>query len=102
MLDDLILLYGELYNYFIICVYVLVAHSCLTVCDPLDCNPPGSSVHGISQASILDTGGGCHFLLQGIFPIQGWNSGLLHCRQILYHLSHQESLPQGNNNEINK
>ena len=40
MLDDLILLYGELYNYFIICVYVLVAHSCLTDCDPLDCNPP--------------------------------------------------------------
>ena len=34
---------------------------------------------------------GCHALLQGIFPTQGSNSGLLHCRQILYHLSHQES-----------
>ena len=34
---------------------------------------------------------GCHFLLQGIFPTQGWNPGLLHCRQILYHLSHQVS-----------
>ena len=34
---------------------------------------------------------GCHFLLQGIFPTQGSNSGLLHCRQILYRLSHQGS-----------
>ena len=31
---------------------------------------------------------GCHFLLQGIFPTQGSNSGLPHCRQILYHVSH--------------
>ena len=35
------------------------------------------------------TGVGCHFLLQGIFPNQGSNSGLPHCRQILYSLSHQ-------------
>ena len=34
---------------------------------------------------------GCHFLLQGIFPTQGSNPGLLHCRQMLYHLSHQGS-----------
>ena len=33
----------------------------------------------------------CHALLQGIFLSQGWNPGLLHCRQILYHLSHQGS-----------
>ena len=32
---------------------------------------------------------GCHFLLQGIFPTQGSNPGLPHCRQTLYHLSHQ-------------
>ena len=32
---------------------------------------------------------GCHCLLQGIFPTQGWNPGLLHCRQMLYPLSHQ-------------
>ena len=32
---------------------------------------------------------GCHALLQGIFPIQGSNPGLLHCRWILYCLSHQ-------------
>ena len=34
------------------------------------------------------TGVGCHALLQGIFPTQGLNLGLLHCEQILYHLSH--------------
>ena len=37
------------------------------------------------------TGVGCHFLLQGIFPTQGLNPGLLHCSQMLYCLSHQES-----------
>ena len=44
-------------------------------CDPMDCSPPGSSVHGILQAR---TGMGCHFLLQGIFPTQESNLGLLH------------------------
>ena len=39
------------------------------------------------------TGVGCHFLLQGIFPTQGSNLGLPHCRQTLYHLSHQGSPP---------
>ena len=34
---------------------------------------------------------GCHFLFQGIFPTQGLNPGLLHCRQMLYRLSHQGS-----------
>ena len=36
-----------------------------------------------------NTGGGCHFLLQGIFPTRGWNLGLLHCRHFLYRLSHR-------------
>ena len=36
-----------------------------------------------------NTGVGCHSFLQGIFPTQGSNLGLLHCRQILYLLSHQ-------------
>ena len=31
-----------------------VAQSCLTLCDPMDCSPPGSSVHGILQARILE------------------------------------------------
>ena len=35
---------------------------------------------------------GSHFCLQGVFPTQGWNPGLLHCRQILYRLNHQGSL----------
>ena len=33
---------------------VLVAQLCLTLCDPMDCSPPGSSVHGIFQASVLE------------------------------------------------
>ena len=37
------------------------------------------------------TGVGCHFLLQRIFPTLGLNLGLPHCRQMLYHLSHQGS-----------
>ena len=53
----------------------------------MDCSPPGSPVHGILQARILEWVG-CS-LLQGIFPAQGSNLGLLNCRQILYHLSHQ-------------
>ena len=35
-------------------VKVAVAHLCLTLCDPMDCSPPGSSVHGISQARIQE------------------------------------------------
>ena len=38
-----------------------------------------------------NTGVVCHFLLQGIFATQGSNPGLSHCRQMLYHLSHQGS-----------
>ena len=69
---------------------VLVTQSCLILCDPMDCDLSESSVHGILQAR--NTGVGCHSLLQGIFPTQGLNLGLLHCRQILYHLSHQRNL----------
>ena len=45
---------------------------------------------GILQASKLQVG--CHALLQGIFPTQGSNPGLSHCRWILYYLSHQGSM----------
>ena len=48
--------------------------SCLTLCDPIDCSPPGSSVLGDSPGK--STGVGCHALLQGIFPIQGLNPRL--------------------------
>ena len=68
---------------------VLVANSCPTFCDSMDCNPPGSSVHGISPGK--NTGVGSHSFLQGIFLTQGSNLGPLHCRKILYHLSPQGS-----------
>ena len=64
-----------------------VTQLCLTLCDPMDCSPPASSVHGILQARILEWD--CHFLLQGIFPTQELNPGLLHCRQNLYRLSYK-------------
>ena len=63
--------------------------SCPTLCDPMDCSLPGSAVHKILQARILEVGS-CS-LLQGIFPTQGLNPGLTHHRQILYHVSHQGS-----------
>ena len=56
----------------------LVAQSCPTLCDSMDCSPPGSSIHGDSPGK--NTGVGCHVLLQGIFPTQGSNPSLLHCR----------------------
>ena len=68
-------------------VLCLVAQSCPTLCNPTDCCPLGSSVHGDSPGK--NTRVGCHALLQRIFPTQGWNPGIPHCRQILYHLSHQ-------------
>ena len=74
-----------------ITVSCLVAQSCLTLCDPTDCSPPGYSVHGDSPGN--NTGVGCHALLQGISPNQGSNPGLPHCKQILYCLSHQGSCP---------
>ena len=74
-----------------------VAQPCPTLCDPVNCSPPGSYVHGDSPGK--NTGVGCHALLQRIFPTQGSNLGLPHCRQILYFtlfyfyfiLSHQGS-----------
>ena len=67
-----------------ICIHILfslclVAQLCPTLCDPM----------GILQARILEWVA-CA-LLQGIFPTQGSNPGLLQWRQILYHLSHQGS-----------
>ena len=62
-----------------------VTQLCPTLCDPMGyilCpwDFPGNSL-----------GVDCHFLLQGIFPTQGTNLGLPHCRQMLYCLSHQGS-----------
>ena len=55
----------------------------------MDCSPTVSSVHEDSPGK--NTGVGCHALLQGIFPTQGSNLGLPHCRQIVYCLSHEGS-----------
>ena len=76
--NDLVLCFS---SWVVLC---LVAQSCPTLCDLMDCSPPGSSVHGDSPGKY--TGVGCHPLLQGIFPTQESNPGLLHCRRMLYHL----------------
>ena len=55
----------------------------------MDYNPPGSPVHGNSPGKNI--GVGCHALLQGNLPnpgVEPRSSGFLHCRWILYHLSH--------------
>ena len=72
------------YHYFCVCMLSHFSH--IRLCDPMDCNPPGFSVHGNSPGK--NTGVGCHALLQGIFPTKGSNWGLLHCRQILHQLSY--------------
>ena len=73
-------------------VLVLVTQSFPTLCEPMNYSPPGSSVHEIFPGK--DTGVGCHFLLQGIFPTQGLNPGLLCCRQILLPTGLQGKPPQ--------
>ena len=57
--------------------------SCPTLCNPMDCSPPGFSVHEDSPGK--NTGVGCHALLQGIFPTQELNQGPLP-----YQLSYQK------------
>ena len=49
-----------------VCVHAKSLQLCPTLCNPMDCSPPGSSVHGDSLSK--NTGVGCHALLQGIFP----------------------------------
>ena len=71
-------------------VTVLVTRLCPTLCDPTDykitrllCpwDSPGKNI-----------GVDCHSLLQRIFLTQGWNPGVLYCRQIFSHLSYREDL----------
>ena len=78
----------DLVNIMRVCAKLL--QSCLTLCDPMDSSPPGSSARGILQARILQGMVCCHALLQGIFLMQEWNLRLLH-------LLHQQtgSLPLG-------
>ena len=55
------------------------SHSVMSLCNPMDCSPPGSSVHGIFPGK--NTGVSCHFLLLRIFPTQGLK---LHLLSLLY------------------
>ena len=86
---------GIIQNHFITCLFIKANYSarmcakliqlCLTLCNPMDCSPPGSSVHGDSPDKNI--GVGCHALFQGIFLTQGLNLcllWLLHYRRILY------------------
>ena len=71
-------------------VKVIVAQSCPTLCNPMDCSPPGFSVHGDSSGR--NTGVGCHTLLQGIF--QPRNQTPVSCiagRSLMSEQSKQES-----------
>ena len=68
-------------------MFFFYAQLCLTLCDLMD-----YTVHGILQARIL--GWVAFPFSKGIFPIQGSNPGLLHCRWILYQLSHKGSVTE--------
>ena len=65
----------------------VVAQSCPTLCNPMDCSLPRSSVHGIFQARILE------WVAISFSRGSSWPRDrtwvYLHCRQTLYHLSHQ-------------
>ena len=76
-----------------VCVHTNLLQSYPILCGPVDCSPPGSSVHGVLQARILEWLG-CHALLQGIFQTQRSNRHLLyllHCRWILYRWDTEEA-----------
>ena len=78
----------NLYLSFSPCVLCCTS-SCPTICDPVNCSPPGSSIHG--ESPVKNPGVCFHALLQGIFPSQGSNPSFPHCRRIIYCLSHQGS-----------
>ena len=67
----------------------LVAKSCLTLCDPMDCSLPGSSVHGILQATLEWV---AIPFSKGLFLTQGSNLHLLHGQADSLPLSHLGSL----------
>ena len=109
VISGFVLYMGNLKHRGSLCVCVFVCVQCVSVCslcvqcvcvlsrsvtsDPLQprglYSPPGSSVHGDSPGKNTEVG--CHSHLQRIFPTQGLNPGLLHCRQILFHLKYQGS-----------
>ena len=66
-----------------------VTQSCPAPCDPMDCSLPGCSIHGIFPARVVEWV--AISFSRGIFPTQGLNPGLPHCRQMFYLLSYQGS-----------
>ena len=77
----------------------LVAQSCRALCHPMDCSPPGSSVHRILQARILEWV--AISSSRGSSLTQGSNPCLLHCRHIRYHLRATWEVPIININNYN-
>ena len=86
----------------VVVVVVQPAQSYPSLCDPMDCTPPGSSVHGISQARIPEWSP-CP--PPGDLPDPGAEptspANLLHCRRILYHCVTREALMVGLHLKIN-
>ena len=83
--------YANIYVYRYMCVYinlceVKVTQSCLTLCNPTDCSPPGSSVHGNLQARIL-VGVAISFSRGSSQPRDWTHISYVSCidRQVLYH-----------------
>ena len=74
------------------CVHSKFFQSCLTLCDPMDCSLPGSTVHRILQARILEwvavPSSRESFQPKDQTRVSCIAGSLLHCRQILYQLSH--------------
>ena len=99
-LESLILFFSKSYSFFLFTTSVVFSNQVVSdPCVPMDCSLPGYSVHGISQARILE----CHFfaisfsIVSGDFLTQRSNPHLLHCRLSLalqadcLPLSHQGS-----------
>ena len=86
--NSFLLKLGNVFENTCVCVYVCV---CVCVCISCSVMPNSLQPHGLQPTRLLypwdfpgkDTGVGCHFLPQGIFPTQGLNPDLLHCRQTL-------------------
>ena len=78
-------IYIHIYTY--ICIYMKWSESCSAVSNSFQ--PHG--LYGPWSSPGQNTGVGSFSLLQRTFPTQGSNPGLLHCRRILYQLSHKES-----------
>ena len=79
---------GQLFSQFM-SEWVKVAQPCPTLCDPVDCNPAGFSVHGILQAKILEWLG--IPFSRGSFWLRDWTRVSSISGRLLYHLSHEES-----------